>query len=330
MVQKKHLTNLINKAPWLVLVGYLLSFVEVYKYQGFLKTHTGMPLWIILLLFLACLLVYLHLSQDGKQSRLHSSIFFLNKILLSVTSLAWIYLPLVEAKNYDNYIFTKYHLHPELLPLVILFGASIILIQLIPSFPKTRTTLLVIKSLSPKTVTNLVLCVLITYFTLSYLAANLTTTFAIEQSFNRMMLQEPTTSKSEKMRSIWGVTYDFAEFVNDNTPPDSLIAIPPRSNDHPTVGNAQLFRYFVYPRQIINQLDGNKEILPDGDFQYIVIAKNFQPTESDTFWPNFSISASEVIIYNPDDNQAQSSHYENYTPSVHGSPTNWGLIRVGE
>jgi hypothetical protein len=128
--------------------------------------------------------------------------------------------------------------------------------------------------------------VYLTLVALSFYVARLVP-IVVTQSYvtTREVVRSPLASRDDKMKLNWGGFYDFAQFVNSHTPADVTIAIPPRSNIHPLVGNNSFFWYFAYPRQLVS-LPLHVEDL--SSVQYIVI------DGGDTTWPDLSFKAKHI------------------------------------
>jgi hypothetical protein len=60
----------------------------------------------------------------------------------------------------------------------------------------------------------------------------------------------PEWSYDEKMHHKYGAFYDLMRFVQQQTPPDSTILIPPAQDTWYDAGNFFLVQSFLYPRKI--------------------------------------------------------------------------------
>ncbi len=144
------------------------------------------------------------------------------------------------------------------------------------------------------------------------------------------MFKHPRAPYADKMREVWGATFDFAEFIVSNTPENAVIAVPPRSNEYPTVGNKDLFRYLVYPRRLINDESGNASILPTGKYDYIVITKNFLPSNGLEYWPKVSIDTAEILMFDPNNHAISKVVNTSYEYLQLDNFQGWGLIRLNK
>jgi hypothetical protein len=138
-----------------------------------------------------------------------------------------------------------------------------------------------------------------------------------------------------KMWLKMGFLYDYANFIKKNTPSDAVILIPPQGFPWSMTGNALYFRYFLYPRQLIN----GKEKEPGVDFKkenidYVLLAWGESSISEYGFtngWPKFFVPARR-IIYQKNIQETGNLEAEIVKKDFYpDDPTNfkrWGLIEI--
>lgn len=120
-----------------------------------------------------------------------------------------------------------------------------------------------------------------------------------------------------------GWIWPFSKFIVENTPSSARIAIPPQSNVWKMEGNVGYFRWFVYPRILVNSIDSF--IIPS-DVEYILISVG-ECHEGACIWPKQEISQSSIekmLIIDRETSEVQTLTDEAYIPGKY----DWGIIKL--
>lgn len=145
-------------------------------------------------------------------------------------------------------------------------------------------------------------------------------------------------SKDDKLRlKTSGFVYDYAEFVKKKTPEDAVILVPPQGFPWPMTGNVAYFRYFLYPRRLINGDEKETKVdLKKEGVKYVLLAwGETDATEYDYThgWPKFFLPAKRIIYKK---NLYQAINYEveivekDYDPNDSVNVKNWGIIELDQ
>ena len=68
-----------------------------------------------------------------------------------------------------------------------------------------------------------------------------------------------------------GWIWEYGKFINSHVPEKSVIFVPPQSDIWPQEGNIYYFRWFIYPRNMVQSLDATAAIPTEAD--YILISR---------------------------------------------------------
>lgn len=263
--------------------------MESYMYSGFLQQHIWVGLRAILVLFVfggVSAKLSLFKKVASKQIYFHYQLIStLNKLLLPTLVFIVFLLLSIENAHHPGYVYTRF-LHVE--PKILFFSFLVAIFILILDFDDSLADLLGVKSakrelLKRPDYLHLLLLTLISWIFLGNILKSVPSVYAKMQ----FILKNPGLTYEEKMRSGWGVFYDYMMFINENTPPDATIMHPPQDRPWENVGNGGLIRYFLYPRDEIYPFKetSNKGNKPT----HMMIAYG---------WPDFPVEA-EKIIYMP-------------------------------
>lgn len=273
--------------PLLIVFTYIVLFLEVIKYPGFFANHFFVDAKII---FAASIFLLIFLNTEQKIMRL---VFKINRILLTILTLAYLSFYLLEGANYMNYVLGRFHFHLDGLMLPLLFSLFVLLTK---KFKKN------IISFGEKSRVYPVFVLLIVYFLVKSLS------YSLEMGVSRTsyILFHLRDSYDQKMTYQWGVFYQFMVFVKNNTPENSTIVIPPQED--PWLmgsGNQNFVRAFLYPRTIIPKTllisEENLDLFDDNTYILISWGKESCRPDPDCHgWPRQKIKASEIIYKNPE------------------------------
>jgi len=309
-----------------------ILFLEVFTYKNILFKHffVSSDVLFVVSLFFSWSIINTNKSGNKIIDLGTLYVFTFIKYLFIPLSIFYIYFLLLNINHYPNYVFSIYHLQPDLIVRPILFSLCISFL----SYIKMQTSLFH-KTLSfvkepRKKYENL--CVLILVVTLfSYGVFNFTKNINTLSPYVFLSLKNFSKNSLEKMDIMmkikYGYYYDYIKFVKQVVPENSSLLLPPQENPWQNEGNQRLTRYFLYPRIIYSAHESN---LPQ-DISYIVIAwgsPDFPPKSGKSYgWPKERIEASKIYIYNFE-NKSVTEFSENYDPDKFMKPGTYGLIKT--
>jgi hypothetical protein len=151
--------------------------------------------------------------------------------------------------------------------------------------------------------------------------------------YNRpfFILRNISLSYDKKMEMKVGKTpYDYAMFVKDNTSSDSTILIPPQGYPWDKTGNVAYFRYFLYPRKLINgnEKDPNIDIK---DVDYVLIDYGETTISEHGFtniWPKFNITGVYIAYWEPNTGNVLRDNTGVYKYKPGDTTEKWGIIKI--
>jgi len=112
----------------------------------------------------------------------------------------------------------------------------------------------------------------------------------------------PQLSRDEKMRlKVGGWVLDLTAFVNDQSPPESVIMIPPqRTAPWDVTGHFEMISYYVYPRRVVHGPANHSEtaireyLRSHPEITHMII------TSEGTLWPDIPpLPGDEVHLLKP-------------------------------
>jgi hypothetical protein len=282
----------------------LASLIEALTYSGFLVKHFNLLVGVVLLFLTIILFLIIKKIDEAKT--------FKNAVAVMTVLVTAIYLSMniLENATYPNYVFSHFHLHPELLFLPII---SVTLFYMLNENKKRNHFLFY----------GIIILILGQYVIKDF---NI-----IKNSRPFFILRNINLSYDEKMELTVGkISYDFTMFVKNNTSEDSTILIPPQGYPWPQTGNVAYLRYFLYPRKLIS---GNERD-PGGNIKnvdYVLIdygETNISEHGYTNIWPKFDINGDYIIHWNPLDGTTLKENIGVYTFQSSKNTEEWGLIRV--
>jgi len=239
---------------WLNIPILTLLFLDVIYYQGYVTRLIHLPVKYLVILSLILSFI---LAKANKSKAYVFAIILFTLYVLALT---------VEGVTHQGFVYEVVHLRPESMFLFLLPTLFFLLSRVINS----KLNLLIGLSL-------------IYYF------LRLTPIVTVQlTSSTREIIRAPIASYDHKMRLNWGGFYDFTKLVNRVTPSDSVIAIPPRSSQHPLIGNSSFFWYFIYPRTLLSL---PLQVEDFGNATFTII------NGTDPIWPNISFPTKHIWLY---------------------------------
>lgn len=124
--------------PVLTIITFLAIFFDIYKYLGFFKKHffiDTISLFNFLLLAGLIISVFPLKKTIPLIDNLEKIFYKFNIFFLPLLIILYIYFNDLLTKKGLNYIFSKYHIQPQNMPLLIFFSAFILFIYLFKQIP---------------------------------------------------------------------------------------------------------------------------------------------------------------------------------------------------
>lgn len=299
-------------------------FIELFTYKGFLFKHLyADPQQLIdLLIIISAILVLLVRKQFYFiRSDIGSILVSILKRIIVLLLIIFVILTVLEGVNYDNYIYSTFHVNYRSLPdLIIRLFFPLILLAVYELRSISEKNYLVHMSTYTRIIIGLFSIIIA-----SYLINNFRESYPYVRDNTIKVLVQIDDSYDEKMYSAWGYFYDYMNFVMQNTEENSIIVIPPMQTPWEREGNGAIGKFFLYPRRLISgTLFGLAE---SQKYDYIMIASgSLFADEYNKGWPKINVKAKEIILF------------DIYTKEVTVYPgdyvvndemrDSWGLIKI--
>lgn len=214
--------------------------------------------------------------------------------------LGWIYLSYLESFNYDNYVFTRFHLNLARYSFIpgLLLGLWIIYYLL-------------------KKKTNKFLVILFFVFCLVSVPGGIKATGQVIARTHQVFLGNSYIIHKSKS-SVFGNDYKFIEFIKDylDDQGEVVITLPPNTLPWRHTGNYQIMDSLFYPLTTTNLF---------GETPYVLISSEADGAEYH-LWPDFKIPAEKIIIYDWENNKAITIDNKDWDPEEWQDKNPWGLI----
>jgi len=330
---KKILT--INKSifPYLMTLSFFFMLLESYMYIGFLRKFILVDSRFFLVLSILSIIFIVYSRASSRKhtlSKVEDIVLNLNALLFFPLLVFYLIMIVSNSVKYQNYIFTTFHIQPQNFFNVVILSFLLFVLKFI-NFIRGANRLILSKviqnhfTMSNNYRVKSVLFIVIYPFTL-YIFINLFSVFHKDINNLVFISTHINYSYDQKMEEYWGFYYDFIKFVKDNTPENSVIVIPPQETPWLTEGNEWVDRYFLYPRKLVQ---GTYDSLPDGDFDYVMVAWGTwnTPDKERYGWPKVNVKAEKIIYINSKDN-AMYDYFGNYDPKDQRNQESYGLIEI--
>jgi hypothetical protein len=331
----------INNAcfPLLWALAFFISVLESFTYAGFSFKHLLLPfqpLLVISILSGILARLYQELSEQ-KRTRIASyrTLLIINRLAFLPLLLSTLLIFSLEWANYPNYVFSKFHLQPQLLLWTCFLSGFLIFLDSESLFKKwfLRNFILkkrrVIEFKYIKQITIRVLFIVVVAWIFFNNLFKITGWIFQRSSF---MIKNPLATYDEKMRYSWGEFYNYMLFIRKNTNDNAVIMYPPMKSPWSDVGNGGLIRYFLYPRQFVQNItDENAEI--DKTADYVMLAWGTGSCLDDEVdchgWPKKTFEAEWILYKNPKSTEVEEK-IENtvYNFKDKRNQGAWGLIKI--
>lgn len=319
--------------PFLVSFSFFLLFLESYSYIGFLRKFILVDSrFFMILSFISIFFLFYQRLKSKIYNPNSTEMLVIDLNLLLFLPILAIYLAMVylNAKNYPNYIFAKYHIQPQNFINIVYLSFAVLLLKLV-HFYENFNLGYYFDIFFTSRVNRLedererFLFIILSIFLVFYSMDNFRiVTNRIISDF-AFMLTHLNYGYNDKMRNVWGFYYDYMNFVESNIPSNSTILVPPQSHHWLSVGNMALSRYFLYPRKMLH---GELRTIPSDGYDYVVIAKGlWQNQEVEWGWPKVYIKAEEILYINPFSLEVTRVK-KDFDPNDDFNMQAWGLIKV--
>lgn len=321
--------------PYLASLTYFLLLIEAVSYIGFLHQFIGFNSLFFLysnLLLLGFLSIWL-ISHPKEELSFYTHFFLkLQSFFLLPLVVIYYIFYLTEQANYDNFVYTTFHVQPQNARYIVILAFWLTLFYL---FVSSRRILVQKKVFKSRTQ-------VFNWFNLTIVLYVLLMAFFVNNSINTVGLsienvififRNPTLSYDRKMFESWKYFYPQMQFVNQHSPETAVIAIPPAQNHWLTDGNSVVVRYFVYPRKVVNLIESEVGtetlyLMPDTSYTHVLLTKgSWQDPTVEFGWPKIPFPVSKIYYQMPD-GTASVSAVNTFDPSLEVNKNSYGLIEL--
>lgn len=307
----------------LLLGIFILSFLELFKYNGFVQRYLLIKLDFLYVLYVVVWFTDLFINEKPNK---HYGVLAL-RILLSIflaTTILSITLNYIEFRNYTNYVLAHYHIALSVLPKIIIFES--VLIPVFAFQTEIRRYLMVIGKHMKRDFGETTLFCLSLGFLSYYLVVNTVSVFNYFNVNLFTIVSKPKASYVEKMEMKMGNYFVFMNFIKEKTSDNSIIITPPYEEPWLFFSNFALARYFLYPRQLMiydgSLFDMNSGICAKSRC-YIMMLKY---TDPDFIWPLDNFPSKKVFYFNKDDWGKVGEEVGYYPDKESAKLKTWGII----
>lgn len=304
---------------------FSVAIVESLKFRGFFLKHYSIDFNLLLYITVISGIATL-LFKPNKKSFINNikKYYYSGQLFVfPFIFILWVILASLNAFTYDNFVFTKIHIIPSLLPSVLFLSFFMLALIKITDVKITEMS-------SKKKLKTLVSSVLITGFFIIFLFDNQTILFYILKQ-SRWIVTNPYASYSDKMGYSWGDNvYGYIELIREITPTKSTILIPSRDDPWGIEGNDHLMRGFLYPRKVISY--DKKVGFPKEKIDYVFLSWGFWRGSLDETkayeFPNFNLKAKRIYIFDSDHMLIKTIYQEEYNYHDKKFIKTYGLIKL--
>ena len=301
MRNNKNIFSLVNA---ILVTSFVCSIVEAFTYTGFIAKHFDLRIGFgILFIFVITFFIF---------RKFYKSIFFKKLLIISAYLLTAAYLlfDTLEKVNYGNFVFSHFHLNVYLL----LSCAIIMSVIFLINSDKNKTS---------KYIYSVLGVILIQYL--------VTDIVGVTKSNIGFMIKNPKATYDQKMEvAIEKKPYDFAMFIKSNTPENVTILIPPQGYPWPQTSNTAYFRYFLYPRNLVN--GGERESKVDlKTIDYVLIDYGETTISEHGFtniWPKFDVKGEYIVYWDSETGETTTDNMGIYKYNESDKSEKWGLIKL--
>jgi len=293
----------------------LFGIIESVTYVGFIKKHIKIntSIFIIPIVVMGLLLRFVYSSNKRFIPKVVHKFYL---IYFATILIGYVLMSLVEEITYTNFMFSKFHVqYSNLLGPILLSLFLLLLMNINFDFLKKRGGWSLI----------------FTVITFWLVATNIIQLNSMFRDSITNLIRHPFASYDDKMRAKLGSKfYNYILFINEYTPENSKLLIPPQAFPWPQTGNGAYMRYFIHPRDFANsKVDEKGRDLKGENIDYVLML--WGETEQIQYntthgWPKYNIPAEEIFILK-DDGTVEAIK-ENYVYDNYKDQKVWGLIKV--
>ncbi len=312
--------------PFILVFTFALLIIETITYPGFVRKiifFSSKEIYVFVFLISFFVIIF-EKNKTNYAKFLISNVFTLNLLALPVIIFLYFLFLFEQNKNYQNFVFSKYHIHVSQVKYILIYSLLILFLSLINSNKQkiTRIIKTEIKKGKDQLAINFVYILIFIFI----LQNSIVTTENIGENFSHI-ISNPFASFEQKRR--WKITEtNFYEFINQSTPENASIMVPPQTSPWLTEGNAGFIRYFLYPRNVIpGKLINNDYTQVD----YVLIAKGSWPANNDNDygWPKDIVPADDIIFFDMSNNNIEHLNQVYFDLNDQDNyKYRWGIIKV--
>lgn len=315
--------------PLIGIISVVSLLIESFKYKGFIFKHIYIHSdLLIVFTFISGVFFVLYPPKKSIsfwKKRMLQLFRYIYLVLLPLALSSYFYFTFVEEMNYPNYVFTRYHIQPNLLLRVLMLLVFLALMKPLKNY------FLTIQG-KKETYSNQDLYkVILVFLTIMYFILNLSLFWKFVTpnvvDIARYFGASREDKLAVKMGQKYSYFYSYISLVKELTPANASILLPPQENPWQFEGNQRLVRYFLYPRTLYSAHESN--ILDNID--YIMLAwgsDRFPPVDPDNYgWPQQDIKSSEIYLF---DLETKRIEYikDNYSSDKYLRLGVYGLIKL--
>jgi len=331
---------LASSFPYIFVTTNSLLLVETATYRGFV--HKYLFVNTSFLFFLTIAIDLFLVSQSILIKQKVAAITFIDKLVTSLNRLSL--LPLIltyyvlanlEVSNFPNYVFSHFHLNPENLMGILVFNLLIFFLELLRSTRLSQEVYEVLRrrfgfALNKATVVQLVFFSTILFFMVPQMQYDFNYTY-INVVRTMQTLGQTYDQKMVFMlggKNYTGWVYTYGQFLNNHTPKDAVLFIPPQEESWQMEGNQYYFRWFVYPRKLVTSQDITAPI-PEGATHVLIADGAWSWGVKEYGWPRITIPVERIkrmLLINRDTEEVTEQTNTAFVPNI--SAHQWGVIEL--
>lgn len=281
MIKVFMLWILLALSPLLGILRYVLINSEM-NAVSLVKILSAMQVvypFIVFILFSVLSIRFLMVDSTNQTKKLFSL------IVISILSLTYaVGLDVLMAwgmSKYTNFLYSQYGLQPSSLVLLqILFSVIFVSYAAAVSILQRKDLVKIMGNTQEK------LIFYITMFGLFLLA--------VQSLYPFTRLPTLIEERNQGYRESIGNDYVYVQRLQDQTPADSIIILPPQGGKWPVIGNQPLIRYFLFPRTLISGISLVREVSKGNITEAYFVALPGDASRPD--WPLVNTEEKVVIF----------------------------------
>ncbi len=315
----------------IVVAHYCLLGIGVYAYPEILNNHLGFSPFIFLniaeLVILFCLL-FKHKTKEDLLKALKRPVLILHSILILLLLSTWTVFTILESLNFDNYIFSTFHINLSGLNLLVNYSMILefALILLFNNKWFLKINFQKKNSVKLRDI-RLVLFIFLLVSLGNFVIVNSKSTLIDGLKRIIFISQHSAWTYEEKMEYNWGDFYRYMQMLVIHTPENAIILIPPAESHWLSTGNSVLVRYFLFPRKVISCT--TIYCLPPSGATHVILSKGLWQDPTIPYgWPKVTLDANNIKYFNLQSKEITNITGENYDPNLSLNQESWGVITL--